>query len=195
MEKICKKCNKSYQTKNKNQKYCSRSCLAVDLQYQKCFSWNKLNEKEKLDRLKKSFEKKVIKKDGCWDWQGPSQKNGYLRIRYDVKKIGAHCASWLIYKGDIPTGFQINHHCDNRRCTNPEHLYLGTRKQNDEDRVQRERQAKGEKNRASKLTEDDVLKIKQLIDFGMSDMAISIDFKVSPACIWFIRKNQRWKHV
>ena len=199
---VCLSCKKEFEwkrspseLKKSKVKYCSRSCLGKNTQKDKIFSWDKLNAEQKIERLIKSFEKKVIKQDGCWDWKCPSQKNGYLRIRFDIEKIGAHCASWLIHKGKIPEGFQINHHCDNRRCTNPDHLYLGTRKQNDEDRVRRNRQAKGEKNGSSKLTDHNVEEIKRMLELGIKKSEIAKAFNVTNAAIWFIETGRSWKHI
>lgn len=185
-------CKINFDPKTEKQKFCCKTCVAKHCQKTNAFHWDSLDYLQKLERLKKSFEKKVIKQEGCWDWKGACQKSGYITIRFNVGKIGGHRASWLIYKGEVPVGLQVNHHCDNRRCTNPEHLYVGTRKQNDQDKVTRNRQAKGSKNGSSKLTEQQVEKILQLIKSGKTDTKIANDFNVSPACIWWIKSGQSW---
>ena len=176
-------------------KYCNEECrrkVALERIY---FSWDNLCEKEKIDRLQKSFEEKVIRKEGCWDWKGAKGPNGYLNIRYNQKKIMAHRASWILYKGEIPEGIHVLHKCDNRRCTNPEHLFLGTEKDNAIDRQEKNRGQKGITHNKCKLSEDNVREIKILLKLGVSCEKISKKFCVTNGTIWFIKSGITWKHI
>ncbi len=198
---VCEKCQKEFSWKRAASqvlpKLCSIQCRKVDKYCNPEYHWKNLSVDKKIQRLSSSFESKVIKKEGCWDWIGGEKhtNNGYLRIRFDGKKILAHRASWIINKGEINNEDLVLHTCDNRRCTNPEHLYLGNRKQNDHDRVSRNRQAKGCKNGFSKLNEEKVAEIKKMLSLSIEDSYIAKRYNVSSACIWTIKKGFTWKHV
>jgi hypothetical protein len=93
------------------------------------------------------FWSKVKKTETCWLWEAGKFYKGYGLFRYKGKLVRAHRFSWSIFhKQNIPDGMQINHHCDNPACVNPEHLYLGTQKDNRRDSIVRNRTAKGTKN-------------------------------------------------
>ncbi len=76
---------------------------------------------------------------GCWLWDGtPFGAMGYGYFRYKGSVV-AHRASWRIHNGEIPSGIFVCHKCDNPACVNPDHLYLGTAKDNVRDREVRGR--------------------------------------------------------
>ena len=87
------------------------------------------------------FEKFVIKnQDACWGWSGCAPKNpGYGQFRHNMKSERAHRASWILHYGKIPDGKYVLHTCDNRICSNPKHLYLGTSIDNNRDLLLRNR--------------------------------------------------------
>ncbi len=69
----------------------------------------------------------IKSKDDCWEWQAATDKNGYGRLGYKEKSgQGAHRVSWELVNGPIPDGLWVLHKCDNTKCCNPNHLYLGT---------------------------------------------------------------------
>ena len=90
--------------------------------------------------LAERFWAKVRRGAACWEWQGAMLPNGYGKIfGTEHKIIGAHRASWIVTHGNIPEGMLVCHHCDNPRCVRPEHLFLGTDKDNTRDMFQKGR--------------------------------------------------------
>lgn len=80
----------------------------------------------------------------CWNWTRWGRVSGYGAIRCGKKQWDAHRFSWTLFFGEIPDGLWVLHKCDNRNCVNPEHLFLGTPKDNIDDMVKKNRQAKGD---------------------------------------------------
>jgi len=79
----------------------------------------------------------VVTDTGCWEWQGYFSTGGYGQLKINSRETNAHIVSYSVWVG--PTnGLHVLHTCDNRKCINPEHLFLGTNKDNVDDR-----QAKG----------------------------------------------------
>lgn len=79
------------------------------------------------------FWAKVEKGEGCWEWQGARHPHGYGQVRIAGICVFAHRYSWQLANGPIPGGLNVCHHCDNPKCVRPDHLFLGTQRDNLQD--------------------------------------------------------------
>jgi len=95
--------------------------------------------------------------------------------------------------GDIPKGMIIRHLCNNPSCINPEHLKIGTHYDNVQDRVKSNRSAIGSNNGRSKLTEEDIIKIRNNNTTSLADLAII--YNVTNKAVSNIKNDKNWKHV
>src|SRR5215831_212140 len=75
---------------------------------------------------------------GCWLWQGGTNAAGYGMLRVNGTSKGAHVVSWLLHRGPV-NGKYVLHRCDVRACCNPDHLWLGTQRENVEDAIRKGR--------------------------------------------------------
>lgn len=80
-----------------------------------------------------------IENNGCWNWIGWKDRKGYGQAHFQSKRFFSHRLSWIFYKGEIPIGLYVCHKCDNPSCCNPDHLFLGTQKDNIQDMMKKGR--------------------------------------------------------
>ncbi len=131
--------------------------------------------------------------DECWGWTACKSSWGYGSFRFGGKMRGAHRLSWQLTYGAIPEGLHVCHKCDNPACVNPRHLFLGTNADNHQDAARKGRIARGEENGLHKLTEDEVLEIRQfLADGERSQQDIGDEFGVCRTAVSKIKLGERW---
>ena len=153
-----------------------------------------------MDDLKKRFNQKWVlnKETGCWDWTAScaGQGNyGQIKIPGTRKQDYAHRVSYRINIGEIPEGKYVLHRCDNPKCVNPNHLFLGSAKDNAQDMKSKNRHLPGEKNSMSVLTTKDVVAIRAMVDAGISQDSIANRFCDSQMTISRIKRRLLWSHV
>lgn len=169
---------------------------------------------------------KFVRKDklGCWLWTGFLYRNGYGEFYLKGKQL-AHRAAYSLFCGLIPEGMFVCHTCDVRNCVNPDHLWLGTVKDNQQDmslkgraacgdrngsRIYKERMPRGDKHPSklhpelvkkgeelpqAKLTANEVMLIRKCWEDGMTQKAISGKFGVVQPLISLIVNHKIWRHV
>jgi hypothetical protein len=145
--------------------------------------------------LLEKFMSHVRKTDSCWIWTGCRIESGYGRIKIDGRCILAHRASHEIFIGEIQNGFEVCHSCDVKFCVNPKHLFVGTRKDNMEDKVFKKKQwrPKGVLNPKAKLTEENIKEIRRLyIPWQFSQQKLADMFGVSQVQISHIILRKQW---
>jgi len=136
--------------------------------------------------------------DECWPWLGAINSNGYGNFICDGSTHKAHRISFRIFSGELSTDDVILHKCDNRACVNPRHLVKGTQAENIKDMLNKNRDNyshKGSSNGRSKLHEEDVKQIKQMLISQKLQRDIADQFNVSISTISQINRGVIWKHV
>jgi hypothetical protein len=134
------------------------------------------------------FMAHVKRSDGCWEWVGWRDSKGYGGIVIKGKKVGAHRQSWELFVGTIPAGLFVLHQCDNPPCVRPEHLFLGTHRDNMDDMIRKRRAG-------NKLSADQVMAIKHQLELGLSLSELGRQYQVHRQTIWQIKHGKSWKYI
>ena len=132
----------------------------------------------KSDVNERFFAKVKRVETGCLEWQSTIKKDGYGSFHFDGKSVQAHRVAYELFFGKIPAGVKVLHKCDNRKCVNVNHLFLGSLADNVVDM-----DAKGRRGSKSKLTYDQVEQIKGMLVDRYSQTEIGKIFGVCQTVI------------
>jgi hypothetical protein len=190
--KLCAYCGKQFHRDKRctwkhwgKAKFCSRGCSGA---YGGDLHRHDFTLSEQFDRF-------VIRHpQGCWGWKGAvnAAKGGYAVLMWRGRNYYGHLVSLELDGRKVPKGMMGCHHCDNPVCSNPEHLYVGTPKQNMQDAVRRGRVRRGETCATAKLTEEAVRFIRSS---SMTVGEMAQRFGVTHGAISMARDGKTWRHV
>ena len=169
-------------------------------------AWLRTDDPEIKPRPRGSLEERfwryVVKKgeDECWVWIGQKIR-GYGRVSKGKRgdsSVGAHRFSWSLHnKQEVPEGMLVMHKCDNPECTNPNHLTIGTAKDNVYDMINKGRKRTvapiGTENGKALLNEEKVRFIRA--NHSVSHVKLAKVLGVSPNCIRGVRIGRTWSHI
>lgn len=185
LNKICRLCERPFHVPRSKPKqiFCSRSCytnrppLALESRF-----WVYVVRKSQND---------------CWLWTGAKMSRGYGVIGTRRTTTLAHRLSWELHNGPIPKGSGYHgtcvlHRCDNPPCVNPEHLFLGTNAENTADKMAKGRHPRGTSSHMAKLTEEQVIHIRQSKD---PHRTIAAKFGISRPNVSVIKHKKSWAHI
>lgn len=170
--------------------FCSRHCVHLS------------KHRDPVLRFWKNVQKQ---ESGCWLWTGPEGGRGYGVFWVDGRLVRAHRFSYEHHIGPIPHGLQVCHNCptgDNRLCVNPDHLFVGTQRDNVIDIYAKGRyhrrnptSARGERAGAAKLTDDQVRAIRAAYAAGEYQRVIAARYGVRQGAVWAICARKTWRHI
>jgi hypothetical protein len=141
------------------------------------------------------FWEHVVKREGCWGWTWHTDAPGYGVIHFQKRLILAHRLSWELHCGPIPDGLCVLHECDNPPCSNPAHLFLGTKPDNNRDRAAKGRSALGSRSGAAKLTETLVTDLRRRRAAGATIISLATELGMDRATVSDAISGKSWSHV
>jgi hypothetical protein len=146
------------------------------------------------DRDLARFERSIAPEPntGCWLWAGDLRSNGYGQFKVSGRSKRAHRVAYEIYKGTIPPGMHILHKCDVPVCVNPDHLSVGSNRDNVEDCRAKGRHVHGVKHGCAKIDEDAVRDIRM---GNLPRAEYAKMYGISLSQVDKIQKRKRWAHI
>jgi len=155
-------------------------------------SWFDLSITERIES-----KTKINELTGCLEWQGYLNVWGYAKIKHENTMKLSHRLVWELRYGDIPKDLCILHKCDNPKCCNIDHLFLGTHADNNIDMQEkgRGRYPRGSECVHTELTEENVIEIRRMLSEKISYKKIYERFNIKSSAIKSIRNRHTWKHI
>lgn len=132
----------------------------------------------------------VEKTETCWLWQGSVDRHGYATYGKPSRLVHRYVYEQMIAP---PGDLQVLHRCDNRRCVRPEHLFLGTNRDNVNDMLAKGRSLKGERSPRAKLTDAEVLELRRLPRTAVAPFARARGIRYNVA--WNAWSGRTWSHL
>lgn len=220
--KLCERCGapRNYWAS----RYCSRKCAGADKAkpHEPCercgkptphanaiYCSNECSYASRTGDPSERFWPRVQRTEGCWFWTGYINAYGYGRFSIRRRTYMAHRVSYELTYGAIPDGLDVCHHCDNRPCVRPDHLFVGTRADNLNDMYQKGRRSIGSRHSAAligrvprgeghyrhKITEEQVRIIKSESAAGVTRAALARRFNITRTAVIKVVRGTRWKHI
>lgn len=154
--------------------------------------------KDRVERFWNCVDKRGP--DECWNWMRYTDRKGYGRFRWGSpsEKRSVHRIAWELSNGDDAGELCVCHRCDNPKCANPGHLFVGTHADNMADKMTKGREARGEMVKQSGLLGRDVIDIRSRYARGsrlFGYRALGREYGVSGKAIRRIVKRITWTHI
>jgi len=166
MKKLCGHCGTMFEASCGVERYCTNVCM---------------------------FRASYYRVGDCWVWQKQKDKDGYGTMRLKGRSsVKAHRFAYSVFVGPLEPGKMVCHKCDTPSCVNPDHLFLGTALENKRDCVDKNRHLRGERHHKAKLSEADVLNIR---NSDISGAELARRYGVTKENIYAIKSGKIWREV
>lgn len=142
------------------------------------------------------LEKYPMLSGPCWNWTACKTRHGYGQVRINYRLYYSHRVAWKILNGEFDDDLDVLHKCDNPSCVNPDHLILGSHQDNMDDATIKQRIPGGEIHHWAKLSEKEVLEIRERYAIGgISQRTLGDMYGVTRLAIHYIVRRKNWRRI
>jgi HNH endonuclease len=178
---------------------CEREHVArsfCDLHYRRWLYYGDPMGRFKWPTAEDRLQEFTVTEDGCHEWNGARNRDGYGVVQLAGKRWLVHRLAWTTFVGAIPEKAQVLHSCDNPPCFAIEHLRLGDDQANRDDMVNRGRSLAGLANPRARLNRDQVIEIRRRYALtDISQHALAREFGVHVMTINALVHRQTYKSM